>query len=452
MRLSIKNSLILVALLTVGSVQARVLPPAPVPVTSIDNFGTPSEAFTNTITDTIFKRSDLESQSEDEAEEVIYTDVIEENEESEDDKVTDVSEEKETETETAVTTEVPEEEYDEVNIYMEMIKNFDYGDQLTYVIGHKSPDSDTVGSAIAYAELLNKLGIKAKAVISAHLNGESQYYFDHFGLKAPEILTNAEGKQFVLVDHSNYLQAIDGMASARIVGIIDHHNVGDVTSEEPIYARFAPVGAASSIIYRMYNELNIPVSKETAQVMIMSILSDTHNLTKLNTQSIDKKALHDLQKIAGIEDSELELVYKEMTDAKASYVNMNEEEIFKSDYKEYRIQDKFFCMGDMNAKGEAAVKELAEKIYDYIEKALPNSEFSMMFGKIRNLNFTEEDQSEMREYLFGVGENAQEMLKGVFESEEEYEIDGNFIKSRKELSRKTHVIPAITKYINSNSN
>jgi len=135
------------------------------------------------------------------------------------------------------------------DMYIDILKNIDYGNSTTYVIGHKSPDADTVGSAIAYADLLNKLEINAKAVVSGPINGETNYFFNLFGIKSPEILTKAEGKQFVLVDHSNYLQAIDGMKSARIVGIIDHHNVGDVLSSEPIYSRFAPVGAAASIIY-----------------------------------------------------------------------------------------------------------------------------------------------------------------------------------------------------------
>ena len=31
--------------------------------------------------------------------------------------------------------------------YRDLLLSFDYGDEITYVIGHKSPDSDTVGSA-----------------------------------------------------------------------------------------------------------------------------------------------------------------------------------------------------------------------------------------------------------------------------------------------------------------
>ena len=34
----------------------------------------------------------------------------------------------------------------ETSLYRDLLLSFDYGDTVTYVIGHKSPDSDTVGS------------------------------------------------------------------------------------------------------------------------------------------------------------------------------------------------------------------------------------------------------------------------------------------------------------------
>jgi len=319
-----------------------------------------------------------------------------------------------------------------------MLKQFNFGNSTTYVIGHKSPDADTVGSAIAFADLLNKLKIKAKAVVSGSINGETKYFLDHFGIKVPEKLTNAEGKQFVLVDHSNYLQAIDGMKSARVVGIIDHHNVGDVTSNEAIYSRFAPVGAAASIIYLMYNEFNISISKKTAKVMLMSILSDTGNLTKSTTKAIDRKAYEDLKKIAKIKD--VDAIYDGMVDAKASYGNMTDEEIFKSDYKEYEINGKTFCAGDINAKGEEAMKEMADRMYNYMEQNYEKLGFDMVFAKVNNIS---DNENENKGYVFGYGENALEILKTAFG-----DFDGKYYISKELLSRKTHIIPPITVYLN----
>ena len=52
--------------------------------------------------------------------------------------------------------------------------------ETVYVIGHKSPDTDTVCSAIAYAEFLKKKKIDAVAAIPEDLNPETKYVLDFF--------------------------------------------------------------------------------------------------------------------------------------------------------------------------------------------------------------------------------------------------------------------------------
>ena len=47
-----------------------------------------------------------------------------------------------------------------------------------YVTGHKSPDSDTVGSSIAYASLLRELGYDARPVVLGDINNETRYILE----------------------------------------------------------------------------------------------------------------------------------------------------------------------------------------------------------------------------------------------------------------------------------
>ena len=51
-----------------------------------------------------------------------------------------------------------------------------------YVTGHKSPDSDTVGSSIAYASLLRALGYDARPVVLGDINHETRYILETGGL------------------------------------------------------------------------------------------------------------------------------------------------------------------------------------------------------------------------------------------------------------------------------
>ncbi len=119
------------------------------------------------------------------------------------------------------------------------IEKMQLADDPIYVIGHKSPDSDTICSAIAYARLLRLLGYDAQAAANGNPNNESKYILKLAGVEAPPVLEDASGKNIFLVDHSEYLQSTDGLSDANVVGIIDHHCIGSVTTGQQVvyYAR-----------------------------------------------------------------------------------------------------------------------------------------------------------------------------------------------------------------------
>ena len=50
------------------------------------------------------------------------------------------------------------------------------------IFGHQNPDTDTICSAIAYADLKNKLGFNAEPVRLGQVNGETQYALDYLSL------------------------------------------------------------------------------------------------------------------------------------------------------------------------------------------------------------------------------------------------------------------------------
>lgn len=60
-----------------------------------------------------------------------------------------------------------------------------------YVVGHKNPDTDSICSAIAYADLRTKItGEPHNARRAGHLNEETQYVLEYFDVKAPALLTD----------------------------------------------------------------------------------------------------------------------------------------------------------------------------------------------------------------------------------------------------------------------
>ena len=60
-----------------------------------------------------------------------------------------------------------------------------------YVVGHKNPDTDSICSAIAYADLKSKItGEDYSPRRAGQLNEETQYLLDHFQVEAPKLLSD----------------------------------------------------------------------------------------------------------------------------------------------------------------------------------------------------------------------------------------------------------------------
>ena len=321
----------------------------------------------------------------------------------------------------------------EENGYRDLLLAENYGDEITYVIGHKNPDSDTVGSAIAYAYLLNSIGIRAEAAVSGPVNGETAFALDFFGMEAPPVMDSAEGRQFILVDHSAYSQAIDGMENAKIAGIVDHHGIGDVACSAFINVRSAPIGATASLVYLSYRECGVDIPKDMARVMLMGLLSDTRNMAR-NVTVVDRSAYDTLTVIAGIED--VDGFYRQMAAAVASYGGMTETEIFRSDYKEYDESGVRFGIADVNAYGEEAVRAMTDRMYAVMEADFDSMGLDMLFLIVNN---KDEDSGENMMYMAAFGGDAPDVLQEAF---------GNFDGTRyfvfkENLSRKTDVVPAL---------
>jgi len=84
-----------------------------------------------------------------------------------------------------------------------------------YVVGHKSPDTDSVTAAIAYAELMKAKGEDYIPCINGDPNPETKMVLEKFGAATPTKLSDATGKKIALVDHSDLAQAPE--ASQEII-------------------------------------------------------------------------------------------------------------------------------------------------------------------------------------------------------------------------------------------
>lgn len=303
-----------------------------------------------------------------------------------------------------------------------------------YVFGHKSPDSDTVCTSIVYAELLKQLGYDAKAVVLGKINNETAYILKTAGVAEPEILDDAAGKNVVLIDHSEYIQSADGLNDANIISIIDHHGDGSVVTGNQLIYDARPIGATAAIVWIRARNYGLELNKSMATLLLGAILSDTSNLK--SATSADRAAFDELQKIAGVSDTEA--FYQEMFKASISYAGMTDMEILESDIKNYEGGGRMYTIGCISAYDEAAAKNLAERMKVLMPDLVTARGVELGYAQISIFH----DDISMN-FIVPSDETAAEVLKAAF-PDNEPEFDGTSYIFNPGMSRRKTLVPALT--------
>ncbi|WP_337874241.1 manganese-dependent inorganic pyrophosphatase [Exiguobacterium sp.] len=206
------------------------------------------------------------------------------------------------------------------------------------VFGHKNPDTDTITSALAYAELKKKLGMDAEAVRLGEVNGETQYALDHFRVKAPRLIESVKGEaeEVILVDHNEFQQSADGIEDVRILEVIDHHRIANFQTADPLYYRAEPVGCTATILLKLYKEHGVEIAADMAGLMLSAIISDSLLFKSPTCTDEDIKAAKELAEIAGVDAEAYGL---EMLKAGADLSQKTIEELISLDAKEFAMGD-----------------------------------------------------------------------------------------------------------------
>lgn len=213
------------------------------------------------------------------------------------------------------------------------------------VVGHKNPDTDSIISAIAVADLMTKRGIECKPVAQGPVVPETAFVLEKFGLVAPEVVTSVAGRQVVLVDHSDLAQAPADLADAEVIAVVDHHKLGDVTTSSPLLMWVWPAGCTGTVIKAMYDFYGIEMPKNIAGGCLCAILSDTVIFKSPTTTEDDKKAVAELAKIAGISD--YQALGMEMFKVKSAVDGVPAKELVFRDYKDFNMNGKKVGIGQL---------------------------------------------------------------------------------------------------------
>ena len=235
-------------------------------------------------------------------------------------------------------------------------------------------------------------------------------------------------KKVILVDHNEKAQSVEGLDEAEILEIIDHHNLGNITTAAPINFRNMAVGSTCTIVYTLFKEKNIDIPKDIAGALLSGIISDTLCLKSPTTSKVDEKALKDLASKAEVDYNKYGM---DLLKARTSLEGMSKEEVIYNDFKLYTVNDKTFGIGQVVTMN---FEEIRKDISEYV-KALNN------ITKNNNYVFTAlyvTDIIKNGSYVI-YSDSGKETLEIAYEGIDVRE--GFFVADC--LSRKKHVVPAI---------
>ncbi|MFL0556447.1 manganese-dependent inorganic pyrophosphatase [Paenibacillus barengoltzii] len=202
------------------------------------------------------------------------------------------------------------------------------------IFGHKNPDTDTICSAIAYADLKSKLGWNVEPVRLGEVNGETAFALERFGFEAPRLVETVanEVKEVILVDHNERQQSASDIEQVRVVEVIDHHRIANFETNGPLYYRAEPVGCTATILNKMYKENGIAVPANIAGLMLSAIISDSLLFKSPTCTEQDVAAARELAEIAGVNAEEYGL---DMLKAGADLSDKTVEQLISLDAKEF---------------------------------------------------------------------------------------------------------------------
>ncbi|MBR2744157.1 MAG: manganese-dependent inorganic pyrophosphatase [Clostridia bacterium] len=211
----------------------------------------------------------------------------------------------------------------------------------TLVFGHKNPDTDTIMSSIVMANLENQLGNSAKAVRLGNINKETEYVLNYLNIEAPELVSALEdGQNVILVDHNEATQSADNIANANVQKVVDHHALNFSVST-PIYYRAEPVGCTATVLYKMYKEHDVEITKNIATMMLSAIISDTLLFKSPTCTAEDKAIAEKLAKIAevdcGIYGTDLLKAGTDLSDYTPEQIINIDSKLFEKDGKKFKI-------------------------------------------------------------------------------------------------------------------
>lgn len=299
------------------------------------------------------------------------------------------------------------------------------------VFGHKNPDTDTICSAIAYADLKKELGLLAEPVRLGEVNGETQYALDKFQFEAPRLVDKVAGEAdgVILVDHNERQQSADDIDQVRILEVIDHHRIANFETSDPLYYRAEPVGCTATILNKIYKENNLEVPKAIAGLMLSAIISDTLLFKSPTCTEQDIAAAMELAEIAGVNAEEYGLA---MLKAGADLSDKTISQLISLDAKEFTMGSAKVEIAQVNAVDPNEVMDKQAELEAAIQATIAAKDLDLFLFVVTDILTNDS-------VALALGKSADAVEKAY-----NVTLNNNIAVLKGVVSRKKQIVPVLT--------
>jgi manganese-dependent inorganic pyrophosphatase len=222
--------------------------------------------------------------------------------------------------------------------------------------------------------------------------------------------------EVIMVDHNEPSQAVEGIENYKILEVIDHHRLGNLSTRYPITFINKVVGATCTIIANLYREQKVPLERDIASILLCGILADTLSLQSATTTDTDRETAASLASLTALEIGTLG---QELQSAANSVNDRPAEELVALDMKEYAEQGANFSVSQIETLSPQDLSARKEEILAALEKACRSR--GLLFSALLvtdvtaldSLLFTAGDKALIGHISFPKMEEGIYVLKGV---------------------------------------
>jgi manganese-dependent inorganic pyrophosphatase len=170
----------------------------------------------------------------------------------------------------------------------------------------------------------------------------------YVGIATRRLILNPPRARLILVDHNELSQAVGDAEEAEIIGVLDHHRLGNPPTAAPIPFVVDPVGSTSTLVAEHCQAHGLRPPTGLAGMLLSGILSDTLAFRSPTATPRDRTVAAWLAEIAAVDSA----VYgEELLRAAPGLTARAIDEIIDADRKSYQMDSKSVSIGQVEVTG-----------------------------------------------------------------------------------------------------